>query len=91
MNIHAINTQHDKAMEYAGLADLARQQGKSAEADELYTKAYELEQELATQLADSDIEPSRSIIFRSAASLRLPAKNIVKLKIDFNRLWRFPN
>lgn len=66
-----ISVKHDKAMEYAGLAELAKQRGHNSEADKLYLQAYELESRIALQLANSTIEPSRSIIHRSAASLAI--------------------
>lgn len=71
MKSQKINDVHDKAMEYAGLADIANQRGDQFEAQELYYQAYKLEHEVASQLANSTIEPSRSIIHRSAASLAI--------------------
>ena len=71
MNIQEINASHDKAMEYAGLAELAQYKGNTNEAGELLLRAYELESGIALQLAETNIEPSRSVIHRSAASLAI--------------------
>jgi hypothetical protein len=69
MDIQALNQKHDKAMDLAAQALLARQRGDENKAAPLFSKAYELEREVADELAPTDIEPSRSVIHRSAATL----------------------
>ncbi|MEL6310593.1 MAG: hypothetical protein AAFR81_22070 [Chloroflexota bacterium] len=71
MNIEETNTKHDKAMEFATLAFLAEQRGETDDASRLYREAYELEKLVADKLIPTDIEPSRSVILRSAASLAI--------------------
>ena len=65
-----INEMHQEAMELAWEADRAKKHGNEAEAQALYRRALVLE----TQAADEvpfGIEPSRSILYRSAATLAL--------------------
>lgn len=51
---------------------MALRQRNELEAKELYQQAFELEQEAAlTFLYDLENEPTRSVVFRSAASLAL--------------------
>jgi len=65
---------HNKAMDLAEKAILLRIRKKSDEAKEIFREAYLLEMQAAMQLNDMyDYEPSRSIMFRSAASLALNA------------------
>lgn len=71
MNIQKLNAQHDEAMNLAALADLDKMRGNHAEADDKYHRAFELELAVAQYLIDTDIEPSRSVILRSAASLAI--------------------
>lgn len=71
MDTQETNNKHDQAMEYAGLADLAKQRGDREGAQELYLQAFEIESDVASELVDSTVEPSRSIIHRSAASLAI--------------------
>jgi hypothetical protein len=68
-NSKELNEMHDKAMEYAGLADLAKRQGDYDEVLRLYEQALEMEQHVALQVAKTTLEPSRSGLLRSAASL----------------------
>lgn len=63
-----LNDLHDQAMEIADDADIARRKGKLEEAQALYRQAYELELQVAQQVT---VEPSRSVMYRSAASLAL--------------------
>ncbi|MFH1116276.1 MAG: hypothetical protein V1792_20380 [Pseudomonadota bacterium] len=63
---------HDKAMEKASKADLARIMGDAESADSFLREAYLLERRAAESLKDRlDLEPTRSVLFRSAASLAL--------------------
>lgn len=61
---------HREAMKYAQDAFVAKQNGDHATAMVRYEKAYQLEQEAALSLIGTfDKEPTRSVLFRSAASL----------------------
>lgn len=78
MNVEALNEKHRKAMELAALALLARQRGNEKEAMPLFREAYNLEREVANELAPTDLEPSRSVIHRSAATLALDCGEYVE-------------
>ena len=71
MNTEQLNSKHDEAMNLASLADLAKMRNKYEEANQNYRRAFELELDVAYAIMDSDDEPNRSVILRSAASLAL--------------------
>jgi hypothetical protein len=61
---------HDEAMKLAQLALVARQQGELAEAERFARQAYQCEQQAAQLIPlEKKSEPTRSILYRSAASL----------------------
>jgi hypothetical protein len=61
---------HDEAMRLAQLTLIARQHGKHKEAQALARSAYQHEREAAFLVPEGEsAEPTRSILFRSAASL----------------------
>jgi tetratricopeptide (TPR) repeat protein len=65
-----INQLHDQAMNASDEAYLARRSGNFELALQYSRKAYELEKEAAYQVKeDYSAEPTRSVLFRSAASL----------------------
>jgi hypothetical protein len=65
---------HERAMELADEASLLKLRGQDGEAIALFRKAAELEMEAASLLpAAKESEPSRSILFRSAAFLAYDA------------------
>lgn len=66
----SIETLHNRAMQAADLAGLERQRTNLHRALSLFQEAYELEQE-AARMTNLEMEPTRSILFRSAASLAL--------------------
>lgn len=67
-----IRQAHRDAMEQADLGLAARQLGHDDQALRYFHRAYELEAEAANTLAGSlDAEPTRSVLFRSAATLAL--------------------
>lgn len=69
-----VSVLHEQAMDLAELAFINRMKGKPEEAKELFIEAYGLEREAAMQLEEQlDAEPTRSILFRSAASLAMNA------------------
>lgn len=61
---------HDQAMNYAHDAFILRLRDQK-QADELFQKAYVLELQAAESLKATTREPSRSILYRSAAWLAL--------------------
>lgn len=66
---------HDRAMEIAQKAIIYKDNGNSHEAIVSYIKAFELEKEAAFLISkDKKSEPTRSILFRSAASLAYQAE-----------------
>ena len=70
--IKRVEGAHREAMDLAGLAFRARLLGSKVEAQELFRQAYVLECEAADLLApETALEPSRSVLYRSAASLAL--------------------
>ncbi len=70
------NDLHDRAMIFANEAVLLEKRGELNKAVELFSKAYRLEMEAALHLKnDYEMEPSRSVLFRSAAYLALKARN----------------
>jgi hypothetical protein len=70
-----MSKQHDRAMAIADDADLASKRGDEAEAARLYRAAFDLERAAADGTANHlDLEPTRSILHRSAASLALQVK-----------------
>ncbi len=61
---------HHSAMDLAGKADDAKRKGKHEEARDLFTEAFRRESDAALHLQDyQTVEPTRSILLRSAASL----------------------
>ncbi len=71
-----VNNLHTRAMDVAETAFLHRFRGNDTAAHELFVEAYHLEKEAALQLEHQyEAEPTRSVLFRSAASLALNAGN----------------
>src|SRR5690348_2422583 len=67
-----VKTLHRQAMEKTDLALAAKLKGDSEQASILFKEAYQLEAQAANLLAtDFSAEPTRSVLFRSAASLAL--------------------
>jgi hypothetical protein len=70
--MRTIKTIHRDAMEQTDLALAARRQGDEAAASSYFRRAYELELEAASSFIDRpNDEPTRSILYRSAATLAL--------------------
>jgi len=66
---------HDKAIELAQLALVARQSGDLSKAENLAYQAYEYEVQAADLVPEGkSSEPTRSILYRSAASLAYQCK-----------------
>lgn len=75
-SIKLTNELHDKSMQFADLAFFAEREGKKTEAKIHYQKAFELECQAAMLLMNRfEVEPSRSVLFRSAACLALKNDN----------------
>jgi hypothetical protein len=70
---HDIETLHRTAMELAQQAEIAPDTPRS---QELFRAAFEKEREAAELLEDRmDLEPTRSVLFRSAASLAMDCRD----------------
>lgn len=68
---------HEKAMNFSFLAKQEREKGDEDKALDFYSQAAEIEGSVADYYLDkSDLEPTRSIIIRSAAFLNLKAGSI---------------
>jgi len=66
---------HEKAMDLAEMALVAKLKGESQRANQLFRQAYENEAQAANLMLDKSApEPTRSILYRSAASLALDCK-----------------
>lgn len=70
-----INELHEQAMEASDEAFFARRQGDMQTAETFARQAFELERAAADLVyADSDAEPTRSVLYRSAASMAIDCK-----------------
>jgi len=65
---------HNEAMDIAEQAIILRSTGDSSKAVELFKLAFEKEKVVAMSVVNEDFEPSRSVLFRSAASMAYNAK-----------------
>jgi hypothetical protein len=67
---------HEKAMEISDLAEIERLKKNHVKSLRMYQEAFELEKQAAELLTGrKDVEPTRSVLFRSAASLALICNN----------------
>lgn len=72
---------HQEAMDYSFKARQALEQGEYASAFDLYSKAAELESNVAEFYFDKpDLEPTRSVVIRSAAFLNIKAGMVENAK-----------
>ena len=85
------NELHDQAMEFVDKAYLAKRNGQVDLSVEFLQSAFELENQAAQTLQDElNIEPTRSILYRSAASLAIElgkfddAKNLIDIALSGN-------
>lgn len=70
--MRTIEANHNRAMEYASRAHQARRLGDMATASQNFANAFQLEKQAAEAIGPFvDVEPTRSILLRSAASLAL--------------------
>ena len=76
MDFDTLNQEHDKAMDLAGQALLAKQLSKTDEAENLFREAFEIERRVALEVSESNLEPSRSVLLRSAATLAVDCGEI---------------
>jgi hypothetical protein len=75
--VNDAQTLHRQAMELAEEAALEQAAGQMGRAKELYTAAFECERQAAERLDTRlDMEPTRSVLFRSAASLALDCHDV---------------
>ncbi len=68
-NSQRVNDLHHQAMAIAEHAFIAKWKGDNETAVTHFRHAYELEAQAARLVAETPIEPSRSVLLRSAASL----------------------
>ena len=69
-----IDQLHDHAMDIAEQADQMRRRGQIEQYNRLLLKAYAIEANAANDAKQLSIEPTRSMVLQSAASLALEAK-----------------
>ncbi len=89
-----VNELHSKAMDIAESAFFAKRKGSHNEAKRLSNKAFEYELEAALLLVDQlEVEPTRSILFRSAACLAFDAEQYSQAEkmIDYGLKGNPPN
>jgi hypothetical protein len=73
--MQAIEADHIRAMEYVDRAHEARRCGDTAAVSQNFTEAFLLEKQAAEAMIPYlDVEPTRSVLLRSAASLALECK-----------------
>ncbi|MEI6045009.1 MAG: hypothetical protein WCS37_11710 [Chloroflexota bacterium] len=73
--MNPVRALHDKAMDFAELAYSAKRQGNLEAFDNFSLQAFELEVQAANQVfGDISAEPTRSVLYRSAASLAIDCK-----------------
>jgi hypothetical protein len=73
---------HDTAMDLADKADRARRNGDATESKRLLTEAFCHERDAAMEFDNvEDMEPTRSVLFRSAASLAFEAGLLEEARI----------
>jgi len=79
--MNMITVLHNKAMEFADEALLARMEGNEQASGAFFAKAFELEKEAALALRDGlDKKGSRYILLRSAASLAMQCGRVEEAK-----------
>ena len=73
-----VKTKHDQAMDLSDKAEIQRLRGEHEEAESLFRQAFQLEREAALELirVEPDLEPSRSILLRSAAALAVACSEL---------------
>jgi hypothetical protein len=72
IDLRRVSALHDGAMKDAELAELAKLDGDPESAKQHYRHSYDKEAKAARMLAEElDFEPSRSVLYRSAASLAI--------------------
>ena len=72
--LHKIEKIHNEAMSLVDKADIAKLNKDTKSQLYYLNKAFKKEKEAAFKLRDSELEPSRSILFRSAASIAFELK-----------------
>ena len=72
-------TLHQEAMDLAEQAALSKRHGDEQDAERLTQAAFAKEKEAALQVAsDHALEPTRSVLLRSAASLALECRDLLE-------------
>ena len=71
LKVREVNRLHRKAMEFADESFVVRLEGNREQYLHLTRLAYEKEAAAADLMVDEDVEPTRSVLHRSAATLAL--------------------
>jgi hypothetical protein len=72
-----VTNMHQEAMKFADLAELARRSGDSSAFKSFSNQALELEAKAAWAMSSqTDLEPTRSVLFRSAATLAIEVRRL---------------
>ncbi|MEO5359092.1 MAG: hypothetical protein H7843_01450 [Nitrospirota bacterium] len=78
--MNEVMTTHRKAMDYAEEAFYFKLKGDPERAKELFLLAFELEREAAESYKESAVEPTRSVLYRSAATLAFDCDDFIEAK-----------
>lgn len=85
------NARHEAAMQIADQGDAAQKKGDFETAAKFFDQALAKEREIAMEFKDRrQIEPTRSILFRSAAWLALNELGEAIWSLDYCSFERFP-
>ena len=75
--MNKVQTLHREAMDLADQAETSRLGGDSSSADAFLRQAFEKERAAALEISEQeDLEPTRSVLLRSAASLALECQEL---------------
>lgn len=90
--MESVSKLHKKAMQFAERASLARIRGDAEAAVQLFRNALEQERAAAELLGDKyEIEPTRSVLHRSAAALAIECNEIHEARLLIDRAFQgFP-
>lgn len=70
--MNTVREYHQRAMEFADQAFVAKQAGQYEQANHLFFQAYDMERHAAEMVAPNiEAEPTRSVLHRSAATLAM--------------------
>jgi hypothetical protein len=78
--MNEVMASHRQAMEYAEKAFCSKLKGDHTKTKEFFLLAFELERKAAELMKDSTLEPTRSVLYRSAATLACDCDNLREAK-----------